>query len=62
MQKVARKGGVVLTSYGMLQRPQNTALLAEVNGRQFVWVSVYRLYFSKDSKRVKIKTVTLLEK
>ena len=40
LQKVARRGGVVLTSYGMLVRPENTQMLSQVLGRELRWVRI----------------------
>ena len=49
LQKVARRGGVVLTSYGMLVRPENTRMLSTVNGAEFKWVSVRSSQIDLDS-------------
>ena len=41
LSKIHRRGGVALTSYGMLVN--NSQELAERDGRQFVWVQILNL-------------------
>ena len=40
LPKIKRRGGVGITSYGMVANAPNAEQLSEISGREFVWVGV----------------------